>query len=223
MSARRKAGALTVHEMSGRCTRDLYRTRGYEYWTESRGGKEMIVWKRRRGGRHNPPLLYDSPRPMLSTPSTPTTAPSEPASPTQGNRPYTPTLLCHESLDESDELDYKPTPTVEEARVVEAFELVKRLGPVLMRNALTQAERNDAFNAVFQQWDTPEHRASGICRLAVALGTREGFPGEAHDTCITTGVAVQALSAVIAWQIACLLYTSPSPRDLSTSRMPSSA
>ena len=25
------------------------------------------------------------------------------------------------------------------------------------------------------------------------------------------------------WQVACLLYTSPSPRDLSTSRMPSSA
>ena len=27
----------------------------------------------------------------------------------------------------------------------------------------------------------------------------------------------------LAYQIACLLYTSPSPRDLSTSRMPSSA
>ena len=29
--------------------------------------------------------------------------------------------------------------------------------------------------------------------------------------------------ATIAWNNSCLLYTSPSPRDLSTSRMPSSA
>ena len=29
--------------------------------------------------------------------------------------------------------------------------------------------------------------------------------------------------ASLAWLIFCLLYTSPSPRDLSTSRMPSSA
>ena len=30
-------------------------------------------------------------------------------------------------------------------------------------------------------------------------------------------------TTVDAWSIICLLYTSPSPRDLSTSRMPSSA
>ena len=38
---------------------------------------------------------------------------------------------------------------------------------------------------------------------------------------LRTGDPVQAWQAGLAW--ACLLYTSPSPRDLSTSRMPSSA
>ena len=33
----------------------------------------------------------------------------------------------------------------------------------------------------------------------------------------------QIQAAELAWTKACLLYTSPSPRDLSTSRMPSSA
>ena len=38
-----------------------------------------------------------------------------------------------------------------------------------------------------------------------------------------TVVALGAATAGPAWVWSCLLYTSPSPRDLSTSRMPSSA
>ena len=37
------------------------------------------------------------------------------------------------------------------------------------------------------------------------------------------GVALQAVEKASAYAYSCLLYTSPSPRDLSTSRMPSSA
>ena len=37
------------------------------------------------------------------------------------------------------------------------------------------------------------------------------------------GLVAPADAAALARQCACLLYTSPSPRDLSTSRMPSSA
>ena len=34
---------------------------------------------------------------------------------------------------------------------------------------------------------------------------------------------VLCLTAMVIWEKSCLLYTSPSPRDLSSSRMPSSA
>mgnify|MGYP003314023870 CR=1 FL=1 len=37
------------------------------------------------------------------------------------------------------------------------------------------------------------------------------------------GVAVDSQDRIFAYNRSCLLYTSPSPRDLSTSRMPSSA
>ena len=39
----------------------------------------------------------------------------------------------------------------------------------------------------------------------------------------TQGVHTQRISQTLPKGIVCLLYTSPSPRDLSTSRMPSSA
>ena len=39
---------------------------------------------------------------------------------------------------------------------------------------------------------------------------------------LTAGVIALGITAYVAFKI-CLLYTSPSPRDLSTSRMPSSA
>ena len=52
-------------------------------------------------------------------------------------------------------------------------------------------------------------------QIATDVATRAG--GAAWTT---TGEITEAVDATI---YACLLYTSPSPRDLSTSRMPSSA
>ena len=40
---------------------------------------------------------------------------------------------------------------------------------------------------------------------------------------IGLGTSVMAMQTMLPQNMACLLYTSPSPRDLSTSRMPSSA
>ena len=38
-----------------------------------------------------------------------------------------------------------------------------------------------------------------------------------------TAILISGFLKNIGWNVSCLLYTSPSPRDLSTSRMPSSA
>ena len=43
------------------------------------------------------------------------------------------------------------------------------------------------------------------------------------DGCFTLGCAVGAMLTIAGHPILCLLYTSPSPRDLGGSRMPSSA
>ena len=40
---------------------------------------------------------------------------------------------------------------------------------------------------------------------------------------LPVALGMEDKTAGLAWYTACLLYTSPSPRDLSTSRMPSSA
>ena len=64
--------------------------------------------------------------------------------------------------------------------------------------------------------------ASGTTFTAVDTPTLESLSGGADGSSVTTG---QKKTAYEKFQDAetCLLYTSPSPRDLSTSRMPSSA
>ena len=54
------------------------------------------------------------------------------------------------------------------------------------------------------------------------------FVTDIHVSSVVTNAAMPATAKIFDWSIAtectaCLLYTSPSPRDLSTSRMPSSA
>ena len=68
-------------------------------------------------------------------------------------------------------------------------------------------------------WRDPRYQAFALMRLAftvapIAFGLDKFF-----------NVMVQWPDYLAPWinDIACLLYTSPSPRDLSTSRMPSSA
>ena len=67
-------------------------------------------------------------------------------------------------------------------------------------------------------WADTEHRvaslASGLQQLGFSEGDRVGILS------LNCAKYYEALFAV-PW--ACLLYTSPSPRDISTSRMPSSA
>ena len=58
---------------------------------------------------------------------------------------------------------------------------------------------------------------SGVKEVVVAL--REG--SSSIKKAESAGLKVMSLSDAAAW--ACLLYTSPSPRDTVTSRMPSSA
>ena len=53
-----------------------------------------------------------------------------------------------------------------------------------------------------------QRRRNASLLLAVAIGMAATLAG---------GFLIRG------WQLSCLLYTSPSPRDLSTSRMPSSA
>ena len=56
----------------------------------------------------------------------------------------------------------------------------------------------------------------------VRTGTLSVIPGSSHTITVGAGGAART-SGNPAQAGACLLYTSPSPRDLSTSRMPSSA
>ena len=81
-------------------------------------------------------------------------------------------------------------------------------------------------NSVLQRADTV---AAERCRV-VSLGRRRCWPWRA-GTFIGTDCAVVAAAAWLGWRggdivgrrYACLLYTSPSPRDRTRSRMPSSA
>ena len=51
----------------------------------------------------------------------------------------------------------------------------------------------------------------------------EGIDAVANAVKVTLGPAARTVVLEKSWGSPCLLYTSPSPRDLSTSRMPSSA
>ena len=76
-----------------------------------------------------------------------------------------------------------------------------------------------------------------VVACGVAAARRPGRGGEAWRALVSSALAVSAAGGVmvvapqgffaaaivLALLCVCLLYTSPSPRDLSTSRMPSSA
>ena len=49
------------------------------------------------------------------------------------------------------------------------------------------------------------------------------FTGDIKVDTLILGATANVVGEVFANSVSCLLYTSPSPRDLSTSRMPSSA
>ena len=61
--------------------------------------------------------------------------------------------------------------------------------------------------------------ASGAVDLSVAANLARHLVDQGSDGLLVCGTTGE--SPTLSWN--CLLYTSPSPRDLSTSRMPSSA
>ena len=67
---------------------------------------------------------------------------------------------------------------------------------------------------------TPDYGVKPILKY-IPEGAIVWCPFDTIDSEFTKQISKQ--NKVIATHISCLLYTSPSPRDLSTSRMPSSA
>ena len=85
---------------------------------------------------------------------------------------------------------------------------------ILARSLRHIRDRWHALGCCLRVWHLCASRRTDTLRpveLATCLGVRKPLTEEAQDL------------AVSAFVDACLLYTSPSPRDLSTSRMPSSA
>ena len=73
---------------------------------------------------------------------------------------------------------------------------------------------SDVYRLYAEEWNDA-HDAFGILC---------GYAFKFSSTIVTGNASWQELSDVtITLDLPCLLYTSPSPRDLSTSRMPSSA
>ena len=67
------------------------------------------------------------------------------------------------------------------------------------------------FDGNLWKWEYPDYNKSYMVVADVARGDSTDYS------------ACHVFDVEQASQVACLLYTSPSPRDLSTSRMPSSA
>ena len=105
---------------------------------------------------------------------------------------------------------------------------------VLIRRGYGDAESARAF----LEQDGPRHDPLLLGAMAAACARIEGAIAAGERICVhgdydVDGICATALAATVLRELSCdvvwhlpsrcLLYTSPSPRDLSTSRMPSSA
>ena len=61
------------------------------------------------------------------------------------------------------------------------------------------------------------------CVRVLMIDYSKAFDRLPHSVILNSLVDLNAPKKLVLWIASCLLYTSPSPRDLSTSRMPSSA
>ena len=79
--------------------------------------------------------------------------------------------------------------------------------------------------AWLQQWDNEEISDEVLAdRIGEMVASRDGARGFFVVSLAGESVLMDRLPDAVVGQLrGCLLYTSPSPRDLSTSRMPSSA
>ena len=66
-------------------------------------------------------------------------------------------------------------------------------------------------------------RGSNANFITTLVGGKHGTGVSEQEASGILTANLQSVQGLIAQRTACLLYTSPSPRDLSTSRMPSSA
>ena len=92
--------------------------------------------------------------------------------------------------------------------------------------SLTQFDDSQAFAGIIEPWSDGDQPWPQPGRLAQRTsvgpahapdgGAGSGAPNDAAEL-------ASVVDPVVNWVYGCLLYTSPSPRDLSTSRMPSSA
>ena len=82
-----------------------------------------------------------------------------------------------------------------------------------------------SFQSITKQYDSPKGSVRALSNVSFDIEPGEFFgllgPNGAGKTSLISILA--GLSAASDGRVTCLLYTSPSPRDLSTSRMPSSA
>jgi len=87
------------------------------------------------------------------------------------------------------------------------------------RFCLTVSEYNRRY--ILKQYPGVAAKKVVVSRLGVCIPECRGLPGFARG--IASREPSPDLSVLAVGRLHCLLYTSPSPRDLSTSRMPSSA
>ena len=71
--------------------------------------------------------------------------------------------------------------------------------------------------------ETTPSSCTGVADGTITLTPSGGSGGDYGYDWGASGLEGAAPTGVLAGDYTCLLYTSPSPRDLSTSRMPSSA
>ena len=79
-----------------------------------------------------------------------------------------------------------------------------------------------AFPSILRAQDTQKKITVGVVGLSRGIGHLRKYM-EASNCEVAYACDVDDRRIASGLNIACLLYTSPSPRDLSTSRMPSSA
>ena len=87
-----------------------------------------------------------------------------------------------------------------------------------MSNNLLASGGND--NKLFI-WSA--HSTTPICKFSSHTAAVKGIAWSPHNHGVLASGGGSADKTIKFWNTLCLLYTSPSPRDLSTSRMPSSA
>ena len=116
-------------------------------------------------------------------------------------------------FDDAGQVDYAALERLVEFHIEAGTHAIVAVGTTGESATLTHKEHNDVIARVVETVDG---------RVPVIAGTGSNATAEAIESTLEAEKAGANFSlSVVPYY--CLLYTSPSPRDLSTSRMPSSA